>query len=94
MHEEIEKYWNKMQAARETYLNTLREIPSHQLHVQPENGWSAIQVTEHLLFSETGTLGYMKKKSSGGWETLEVTGQEQKNNGEALNNRLISPERY
>lgn len=94
MNSQIAQHWNKMQEARAAYLDKLAEIPAHLLHTQPETGWSAIQVTEHLLFSETGTLGYMKKKSSGGWEVLEVTGQEQKSNGEALNNRLISPERY
>jgi hypothetical protein len=94
MHPDIEKHWHKLEEAKKTYLEKLSEIPSELLHTQPVDSWSAIQVTEHLLFSETGTLGYMKKKSSGGWDALESTGQEQKANSDALNSRLISPEKY
>jgi hypothetical protein len=94
MHPEIEQRWKKLATAKEAYLSHLQAIPDSQFHQQPPAGWSASQVTEHLLFSETGTLGYMKKKSSSGWDVLETTGQEQKNNSAALNDRLASSERY
>lgn len=65
-----------------------------QLQKSDDETWSMIQVLEHILFSESGTLGYMKKKTSGGWENLSLTGEQEIKNSEALNSRLASDERY
>ena len=58
MHPDIEKHWLKLQEAKKAYLEKLSEIPSELLHTQPVDSWSAIQVTEHLLFSETDDNGF------------------------------------
>lgn len=63
-------------------------------HFRPADGWSMAQVVEHLLASEGGTLGYMKKKSSGGWDSLEEANDEHHMKSTALNARLESEERY
>jgi hypothetical protein len=63
-------------------------------HVGPAGEWSLAQVVEHLLASETGTLGYMKKKSSGGWDALEDAGEDHHASSAAINTRLESNERY
>jgi hypothetical protein len=96
MHkEEVVKRLQALEQALTDYMNQMKSIPSHLWMTQPEEGsWSAIQVTEHLLASERGTLGYMMKKSSGGWESLERTGEEQLTNSTKLNERLNSSERY
>ncbi|MEN9640360.1 MAG: hypothetical protein RLZZ262_2229 [Bacteroidota bacterium] len=72
-----------------------RSLSTEQFHQQPSpDSWSMCQVLEHILQSETGTLGYMMKKSSSGWEALEDEGAEQKQNGVALSTRLQSNEKY
>lgn len=63
-------------------------------HTGPAGAWSIAQVVEHILASETGTLGYMKKKSSGGWDSLEDAGDEHRASSAAINARLESNERY
>jgi DinB superfamily len=87
----LAKKWEAFEKARHEFLIQLAEFNTSNFNKQPEDGgWSASQVVEHILSSETGTLGYMMKKSSSGWETLEVTGEEQSNNSKALNDRLSS----
>jgi len=83
--------WDAFEKARHEFLEHLSGFDTSNFNKQPEDGgWSASQVLEHILSSETGTLGYMMKKSSSGWDGLEVTGQEQHNNSKALNERLSS----
>lgn len=89
-----EKIETLEKSLREFFLH-LNNIPGEKLHQQPaEDAWSAVQVVEHLLSSEGGTLGYMMKKSSGGWDALETTGAEQIENSSKLNSRLASNERF
>jgi len=87
--------WNALVDARESFLQEMDEFEPDQLATRPpEGGWCALQVMEHVLASETGTLGYMRKKTSSGWESLEPAGPEQIAAGEALVARLQSGERY
>jgi hypothetical protein len=93
MHTEI--------ASRINQLNTSKHLLEEAIassncdpHVGPAGEWSIAQVVEHILSSETGTLGYMKKKSSGGWDSLEDAGDEHRASSAAINARLESDERY
>lgn len=88
--EEMISRWNALEEALDGYFNLIDSWTEEQRKFQPNGEWSANQVTEHMISSETGTFGYMKKKSSSGWEILEVTGQENKQNSETLNSRLSS----
>lgn len=93
MHSEI--------ASRINQLNTSKHLLEEAIassncdpHVGPAGEWSIAQVVEHILSSETGTLGYMKKKTSGGWDSLEDAGDEHRTSSAAINARLESNERY
>lgn len=93
MHPEI--------ALRINQLNTSKHLLEEAIassncdpHVGPSGEWSIAQVVEHILSSETGTLGYMKKKSSGGWDALDDAGDEHHDSSAAINARLESNERY
>lgn len=90
MNTELNTRWIKLSNAKQTLLEELNTWPDDRIKETPKQGWSASQVLEHILTSETGTLGYMKKKSSSGWETLELTGEEHKERSNALNSRLVS----
>ena len=93
MHSEI--------ASRLQHLNASKQLLEEAIaaancdpHVGPAGEWSLAQVVEHLLASEGGTLGYMKKKSSGGWDALEDAGSDHHASSAAINARLESNERY
>jgi hypothetical protein len=94
METNLETRWSNLNLSKKKFLDILTSWPSEKIQQQPAQGWSASQVIEHILTSETGTLGYMKKKSSSGWATLEIAGFEQEKNSQALNTRLASSERF
>jgi hypothetical protein len=93
MHTEIEKRWKKLEESKRMMEETIAET-SFDAHLQLNDSWSIAQVVEHLLSSEGGTLGYMKKKSSGGWDALEDAAAEHHEKSSAINARLESGERY
>jgi hypothetical protein len=93
MHTELETRWEKLQHSKRI-MEELIVSSGNDAHFQPNQGWSISQVIEHLLASESGTFGYMKKKSSGGWDTLEEAEEEHHAKSAALIARLESDERY
>ena len=93
MHAEIASRINQLNASKQL-LEEIIAASNCNPHVGPAGEWSIAQVVEHILSSETGTLGYMKKKSSGGWDALEDAGDEHRASSAAINARLESNERY
>ena len=93
MHSEIASRIQQLNASKQL-LEVAIAAANCDPHVGPEGEWSVAQVVEHLLASETGTLGYMKKKSSGGWDALEDAGEDHHASSAAINTRLESNERY
>jgi hypothetical protein len=93
MHPEIASRINQLNASKRL-LEEAIAASNCDPHVGPAGEWSIAQVVEHILSSETGTLGYMKKKSSGGWDALEDVGDEHHASSAAINARLESDERY
>jgi hypothetical protein len=93
MHPEIASRINKLDASKRLLEETIAAASCNP-HDAPTGEWSIAQVVEHLLASEGGTLGYMKKKSSGGWDALEDAGDEHRASSAAINARLESNERY
>ena len=93
MHSEIASRLQQLNASK-LLLEEAIAAANCDPHVGPAGEWSLAQVVEHLLASETGTLGYMKKKSSGGWDALEDAGEDHHASSAAINTRLESNERY
>lgn len=93
-HAELIAHWEAMENAKRAIVTELDQWSAENHLKQPEGGWSASQMIEHLLASEWGTLGYMKKKTSSGFEAIELAGAENAQSSQALNNRLASGERY
>jgi uncharacterized damage-inducible protein DinB len=95
MHQDLTSELNALADQLQLYFQFARNLTDDQFHEQPTSQeWSLCQVMEHLFMSETGTLGYMVKKSSSGWDSLEVEGEEQIQNGRSLSMRLQSGEKY
>jgi hypothetical protein len=93
MHPELQFRWDKLQNSK-VVLEAILAKNAVDAHAKPIEGWSMAQVAEHLLASEGGTLAYMKKKSSSGWEVLEDATDEHHSKSIAVNARLESDERY
>jgi hypothetical protein len=93
MHPEIETRIHQLAASKRMLQHTI-EASTCDAHYAPPGEWSMAQVVEHLITSESGTLGYMKKKSSGGWATLEDADESHRASSAAINARLESNERY
>ena len=93
MHTELLSRWEQLQASKQA-LEMAIANSNFDAHFQPADGWSMAQVVEHLMASESGTLGYMKKKSSSGWDSLEEASADHHEKSRAINARLESNERY
>lgn len=93
MHTELETRWHKLQESKR-FMEACIQTSARDVHFQPNQEWSVAQVIEHLLASEGGTFGYIKKKSSSGWDTLEDATEEHHAKSMAINARLESDERY
>jgi hypothetical protein len=66
-----------------------------QLSWKPdETTWSALQILEHIVFVEVISLGYMKKKTSDGWENLTRVGDAHIAASITMNLRLLSNDKY
>ncbi len=90
----LQVQFDELQLATEEFLSRIKGWADSKLVQKPDDeSWSANQVVEHLLTSEGGTLGYMKKKTSSGWDSLEVAGGENQEAGNALVSRLSGSSR-
>jgi len=94
MNELLIPYWEKLVDQKNLFLAELDTWQEEHRPIKPTEGWSALQVMEHIMIAEGGTLAYMKKKTSSGWETLEMSGEEHNTKSKMVNERLQSPERY
>ena len=56
---------------RQDFVNELKSWSADKLTQQPaEGGWCALEVIDHIISSERGTLGYLVKKTSSGWDQI------------------------
>lgn len=76
-------------------LAFLKDWSDRELRQKPEpNTWNALQVLEHVIGSEKGTLGYMLKKTQADVDSLEVATDKNQRESEKLNEVLQSTHRY
>ena len=92
--DELQLKWSAFAQAKERILACMETLSEEQAHAQPLSGWRAVQDIEHILYSEKGTLGYIQKKTSSGWESLEDQEDEHRLKAQALHERLRSNEKY
>jgi hypothetical protein len=81
--------------AKNRFVNDLNSFSEKGLSATGANGgWNPVQICEHVITSEYGTLNYMKKKILGGWESLELTGASNSKAASQLHDSLISDKRW
>lgn len=74
---DVQKKFDKLESDRKKLVQKLSIYSNDQLNKKNENGdWSPMQIIEHLIEAEAGSLKYMQKKLSFNPE-LETTGWKQ-----------------
>lgn len=65
MDRRTEQHLNALDKALQKLEDSLRAYPSEQLNRKPAPGqWSPMQVVNHVMMAEAGSLNYLKKKLS------------------------------
>lgn len=91
----IEQCLEEMSQAKQRFLNMIGDWTAEELRFRPDGeGWNALQIMDHIILSERGTLAYMMKKTSSGWEDIPVATEENAHNSGKLDDALISPSKW
>ncbi|MCH2199185.1 MAG: DinB family protein [Flavobacteriales bacterium] len=94
MKEQIKQRWIGMEKQKEIFLSTIENWTDKQLYWSPVGEWNAIQIADHLITSEYGTVSYMQKKTQAPSSEIPVAGTESKKESEVLNDALISDKKW
>lgn len=94
MNAELNNAWMKLERSKEHFLGLLNAWSAERLAERPNNGWSALQVVEHLITSENGTLEYLRKKTLAPPEALPEAGDKEAETSRKLNLALKSEHRW
>ncbi len=61
----VQNRWKNLQKEQQELLEKLSKHSNEQLNKKPaDGGWSPMEVIQHLVIAETGTLKYIQKKLS------------------------------
>lgn len=94
MNNDLKAAWIKMEEAKSSFLAMIEAWSDDQLLANPNDGWSALQIVEHLIMSENGTLDYLKRKSQAPAAELEAAGEQEAEVSRKLNLALKSDQRW
>ncbi|MFZ6052189.1 DinB family protein [Halocola ammonii] len=95
MNKDIENQLDALEKSKNEMLSILSQWSEEELNQKPDDkSWSALQVVEHVMGSEKGTLGYMKKKTQASPEDLPEATEENRLASIQLNEVLKSTKRY
>ncbi len=87
--------WEQFDSAKNVMIGLLDSWSPQELNYRPEgNGWTALQVIDHIITSEKGTIGYMLKKTQADASELSFITKEDRDKAAKLSRRLSSNERY
>lgn len=94
LSETIRSQWSEMEKQKAAFLSYLESWDQSKRSFGPEGGWNALQIIEHLMTSESGTLQYILKKIQSGSQDLEVRSEREQSNGKKLVAALESSQRF
>ncbi|NQX92299.1 MAG: GNAT family N-acetyltransferase [Flavobacteriales bacterium] len=91
----IQAQLNQLNTNRSRFLQTLSEWTGEdRTRASRQSKWNAMQVAEHILTSEFGTLNYLIKKTQSGFDELMRVTDENRGNSRELNDKLRSDNRW
>jgi len=74
MNNNLKSIFELLELERASLFELLQKVPVEVLQQRPnENGWSVIQILDHMLQVERASLTYLKKKIKAGAEVPEAT---------------------
>lgn len=80
--------------ARIDFIKQVEQVPREQRSKHPAEGWNVLQVMEHVITSEVGTLEYMKKKTLAPFEDIPIAGADSEEGSAQLNRALQSEKKW
>lgn len=90
MNSELSNAFEALTQARIDFIKLLEDVPRELRSKHPAEGWNMLQVMEHAISSEVGTLEYMKKKTQAPADDIPVAGEESAVGSEQLKRALQS----
>jgi hypothetical protein len=94
MNQNLELLLNEFEAEKTNFTAIIAGFSRDQRMIKPENGWNMLQVMEHVIWSENGTLQYMKRKTQAPWADIELATDEENKQSNQLNSALKSEKRW
>jgi hypothetical protein len=94
MNQNLELLLQEFEEVKDTFTSLIESFSGDQRVAKPAEGWSMLQVMEHIIWSETGTLEYMKRKTQAPWAEIEITSDEEHKKSTQLNGALKSDKRW
>lgn len=94
MNNDVKAAWLKMEEAKTSFLSMLSSWSTERLMAAPKEGWSVLQIVEHLIMSENGTLDYLRRKAQAPAAELESAGEQEAEVSRKLNLALKSDQRW
>ncbi|MDG1261195.1 MAG: DinB family protein [Flavobacteriales bacterium] len=94
MPEAVKKAFEQMAFNRSRMLAELATWTESELKNHDEGQWNALQVVDHVITSEKGTLGYLMKKTKANPADLPIQGQANEIAGSKLNDALKTDRKW
>lgn len=94
MKPSIESLFNDFEKVKGEFISLVSSFSPEQLTYKPTGGWNMLQVLEHVISSENGTLEYMKRKTRAPWAEIEMAADEENQKSTQLNIALKSDKRW
>jgi len=94
MNTELSTALEAFSQARIDFIKKVEDIPREQRSQHPAEGWNILQVMEHVITSEVGTLEYMKKKTLAPYADIPLAGEESEAGSAQLNRALQSEKKW
>lgn len=90
MNKQLSEAFDEWDEARIQFIQLLEKCPRELRAEHPKEGWNMLQVMEHVITSEVGTLEYMMKKTQAPAAEIPVAGAESATGSAQLNRALKS----
>lgn len=90
-----DQHLEDMASATQRLLNMIGDWDEDELTFRPNaDSWNTLQVLDHIINSEKGTLGYMMKKTRSGWKDIPVATPENHEHSAQLDEALDSAKKW
>lgn len=94
MTTDLTPYMSRLSDAKDAFVAQLENCSREERSKAPGEGWNMLQVMEHLITSEKGTLEYLKRKTMAPFNDIPVAGVENASNSDQLIEALKSDRKW